>query len=433
MSRTSFLMPILLLLLAGGPVLGQRKEDIRFESGNIRVTRQVEQVDMKAGPQQLGYCIILRDHVDFGRCFEDAKYRRMPITYYHPQGPVGLAFQKLNWFGDTVNSYHADARLPASFAAAGATSAMAATFPTAGLAAMWSEPPVAVIGMNAGTPAAYARPYQHFHFYEPTREVIELNERRKAPFFHFIPDARARGADIHIVHGSPRQQLRKLGPTKFYHLMILEACSGENGEKIFLDLFTREGIAQCLEHIADDGILCVHTSHRFVDLPPVLAAIGKELKLHVRRGRDQAPGNRRQGGGEAELAEAAHFSSEWVLMARNEGSLEAVCKPPANYDALLKKAGNALFEDFWTVPEPLLERAWTDKRPNLLNGVLRGHPFAMRYSAAARPCAEFFANLVESPNLKRAILDLSHLPRPVDEWLVWHQLKTNPQVEKLWR
>jgi hypothetical protein len=428
MSRTAFLMPILLLLLAGSPVFGQRQADTRFKSGNIHVTRNTEQVDTKAGPQQLAYFIILRDQVDFGQCFEDAKYRRMPITYYHPQGPVGLAFQKFNWFGRAVNRYHADARLPASLAAAGA---IPANLPMAQLAAMWSEPPVAVIGMNAGTPAAYARPYQHFHFYEPTREVIELNERKTGRFFHFIPDARARGADVRIVHGSPRQQLRKLGPKKFYQLMILEACSGEDGEKIFLDLFTREGIAQCLEHLTDGGILCVHTSHRFVDLPPVLASIGKDLKVHVRRGHDQAPGNRWAGGGEVKLAEAAHFSSEWVLLARSERSLEAVCRAPANYEELLKKANNVFAGDYWTTPEPL-GRPWTDKGPNLLNGVLRGHPLAMRYSAVARPCAEFFGPLV-APDVRRLVLGLSQMPRPLDEWLVRQQLKNKPDVEKLWR
>src|SRR5205807_2692816 len=121
---------------------------------------------------------------------------------------------------------------------------------------------------------------------------------------HFIPDARRRGAALRIYQGSPRQ-LVKHGPRSFYHLMILEACSGENGEKLFLELLTREGIAQCLEHLVDDGVLCVHTSHRFVDLPPVLAAIGAELKLHVRRGHDQAPGSSERGG-KMELAEIGH-------------------------------------------------------------------------------------------------------------------------------
>src|SRR5206468_1122457 len=146
------------------------------------------------------------------------------------------------------------------------------------------------IGMEAGTPASYARPFQHFDFYEPTREIIDLHERTgKDRFFHFIPDARERGAVIKVIHGSPRQQLAKNGPRHFYRLMVLEACSGENGEKLFLDMFTKEGIAQCFENLADDGILAVHTSHRFISLPPILATIAADLKLHVSLGRDMAP------------------------------------------------------------------------------------------------------------------------------------------------
>src|SRR4051794_18231940 len=69
-----------------------------------------------------------------------------------------------------------------------------------------------------------------------------------------------------------------------YQPLILEACCGEDGEKIFLDLFTREGIEQCLQALTDDGVLCVHTSHRFLDLPSVLARIAGELGLATRRG-----------------------------------------------------------------------------------------------------------------------------------------------------
>src|SRR5262249_47147460 len=237
-------------------------------------------------------------------------------TYYHPQGPVGVALAKFNWFPwGPVTTYAADARLPASLIGLGAPTP-SLNLPLTQLVAVWSEPPIAVIGMNAGTPASYARPFQHLHFYEPTKEIIELNEGKKQRFFHFIPDARERGVQIRVSHGNPRQKLRDEGPRKFYHLMILEACSGENGEKLFLDLWTKEGIAQCCAHLADDGVLCVHTSHRFIDLPPVLAAIGKDLNLHVNRGMDLAPGNQRWRGGTADLAEVGHYTSEWVLLAR---------------------------------------------------------------------------------------------------------------------
>jgi len=432
MSRASFRLPILLFFVATTPVFGQRKDDIRYRSGNIQVRRLMDRVGFQKEPKQLAYFTIYRDHVDFGHCFEDAKYRRLPTTYYHPLGPLGLVFQKYNWFPGPVNTYHADARLPASLTALGFSPDV---LPMAQLVDLWSEPPVAVIGMNTGTVASYARPFQHFHFYEPTKEVIELNDGKER-YFQFLPDARSRGTQLRIIHGPPRMQLREHGPAKFYQLMILEACSGDNGEKIFLEFFTREGIAQCLTHLADDGILCVHTSHRFVELPRVLAAIAKELKLHVRRGRDQAPGS--HGASMRSLAEIGHFSSEWVVLARKQSLLEAVCKTPPDYETLLKKAD--VFWDrsdkFWSAPKPL-EKAWTDKGPNLLHGVLRGHPFTMRYSAVVRPVTEYLNEKLPLIRLgsfdsQRFLVELGNLPRPLEERMVQWQLKRGPEVEKLW-
>src|SRR5262249_97137 len=298
MSRASFLLPILLLFVVATPIFGQRKDDIRYGSGNIVVMKGMERLEKEKGLEQLPYYGLLRDQINFGHCFEDVKYRRLPTTYYHPLGPLGLVFQKYNWFPGPVNTYHADARLPASLTALCSSPGV---LPTAQLVALWSEPPVAVIGMNCGNVASYARPFQHFHFYEPSKEIIDLNEGKER-YFQFLPDARSRGAQVRIFHGPPRQQLRKHGPPKFYQLILPEACSGEKGEKIFLEFFTREGIAQCLAYLADDGILCVHTSHRFLDLPRVLAAIGKDLKLEVRQGRDMAPGARWAGGKEKNVA-----------------------------------------------------------------------------------------------------------------------------------
>src|SRR5207245_7782806 len=153
---------------------------------------------------------------------------------------------RFNWFAVPANTYQADARLPAALTGLSAPTG-AASLPLDALVALWSEPPVAVIGMNAGTPASYARPFQHFHFYEPNKLVIKLHERNeKERFFHYLPDARARGAAVNVVHGPPRQTLRDKGPRRFYHLIILDACAGENGEQILLDLFTKEGLAQCM-------------------------------------------------------------------------------------------------------------------------------------------------------------------------------------------
>jgi len=425
MSRTAYLLSMLcFLLLMPAPVLAQNRDnDVIFQSGNIKVRRQT--IRLEEG-KALSYHTLLRDNIHFGLCYADAEHRRIAGTYYHPQGPLGMVMQKFNWFPGPINTYFADVRLPASLVALGS--------PLAQLTALWSEPPVAIIGLEAGTSVSYVRPGQHVHIYEPAKELIDLHETKdKDRWFHFIHDARQRGTVLSIIQGPPRQQLKQRGPGNFYHVMVLEACSGENGEKIFLEFFTKEGIAQCLEHLVEDGVLCVHTSHRFLDLPKVLTAIGDDLKLHVLVGHDNAPGARFGDG--AELAEIGHFTSEWVMLSRKKEILDAVCKEPPNYAELMKKDRFGRRGDYWSSHAPL-KQVWTDKGPNLLHGVLRGHPFTMRYSAAMEPVADFLGGAAKSVglgvNVERSIRDMSRLPYGVEQWMVQSQLKTNPQVEKLW-
>ena len=61
--------------------------------------------------------------------------------------------------------------------------------------AVWSEPPIAMIGMDAGTFAAYARPFQRIDFFEIDPAVVALSDNAdgaKEPTFHFLADAAAR-------------------------------------------------------------------------------------------------------------------------------------------------------------------------------------------------------------------------------------------------
>ncbi len=415
----------LLLVVVGldaASSLAQERDDVRFRAGSLKVRRHTSPVGDR---KEAAYHTILRDQINFGECFEDKELRRLPGTYYHPLGPVGMALQRFNWFPGAPNTYSADVRLPASLAA------MSVLDRLGPMIALWSEPPVAVIGLEAGTPASYARPTQQFHFYEMSKDVIDLNERAaKERFFHFVADARTRGAFVSLLHGPPRAKLAKEGPRGFYRLMILEACSGEDGEKIFLDLFTKEGIAQCFENLAEDGVLCVHTSHRYLDLPPVLAAIARDLKIQVRRGHDMAPGADR-GRGE-DLAELRHFTTEWVMLARRRETLDWFCQTPKDYDELVKKNMPFRVERYWDAPAPRTD-AWTDKGPNLLHGVLHGHPFAQRYSAVMGPVTETVSDWLPIRHAnKRFILDLGSLNRGIEGWMVRAQLMNNPQVEKLW-
>ncbi len=44
------------------------------------------------------------------------------------------------------------------------------------------------------------------------------------------------------------------------------------------------------EHLTEDGILCVHTSNRYVDLPLVVAAVANDLGYAFCTGHDDTSG-----------------------------------------------------------------------------------------------------------------------------------------------
>src|SRR5205823_4486988 len=56
------------------------------------------------------------------------------------------------------------------------------------------------------------------------------------------------------------------GPQRFYHMMVVDAFSSD---AIPAHLITKEAIKMYFDHLAEKGILCVHTSNRHVSLPKV--------------------------------------------------------------------------------------------------------------------------------------------------------------------
>ena len=77
---------------------------------------------------------------------------------------------------DQVHVRRADWRL------AGRGRCSGGVFPVDAVAAAWSEPPFATIGLGTGTMASYGRPFQHVHYYEIDRQIrrLSLPENRVA-------------------------------------------------------------------------------------------------------------------------------------------------------------------------------------------------------------------------------------------------------------
>src|SRR5262249_26302896 len=156
------------------------------------------------------------------------------------------------------------------------------------LPAAWSEPPIAVVGMYAGTMASYARPLQRFDFFENDDAIIELSLPKKGPgYFTYIRDAQKRGAIVNVFHGDERTMLAQKAPRNFYQAIFMEICPRDRLEDISVNMLTQEAMTMLFDKLAPRGILCVHVSNRYFDLVPVIADVAGSLGYSCRHGHDQ--------------------------------------------------------------------------------------------------------------------------------------------------
>ena len=364
--------------------------------------------------QDFPYRTLTHGHINHGMNFlipkgdergkPEVDLSRLATTYYHREGPVGRVMEKYNWFPGKPNTFQADARLPAALVGSGFTE-MAPL--TSLLVTAWSEPPIATIGLGTGTMASYGRPYQHVHFYEidnqilrlslfaPTPEIIggewknendksgELNrpynvlykELRKTArhevYFNYLEQAIERGCSVQVLMGDARLRMalpyqnhyQKLdpgatpggGPDNFYHMMVVDAFSSD---AIPAHLLTKQAFELYFRKLTYEGVLCVHTSNRFVDLPKVVSAVADDLGLSHKRGHDINDDHDR-----------GHFTSEWVMVAwkpefilkGNDAEFERQYK-----NALARK--NRI-DAFWEPVAIEPRYVWTDDYYNLLSVV----------------------------------------------------------------
>lgn len=340
-----------------------------------------------------------------------SRWGRMATTYYHQYGPAGIVMRKYNWFDDGFRgdnpdewfkgliAYNSDARMPASLVGLLATPGVN-PLPIEQLTSLWSEPPFATIGLGTGTMAAYTRPFQHCHYYEIDSKIRRLSlpekdgkyDPKAKPIFSYLKQARDRGGEVQVRMGDARLRMAFPysryndqdeidgkggeggtggGPDGFYHMMVVDAFSSD---AIPVHLITKEAIEMYFKKLVPEGVLCVHTSNRHVDLVPVVAAAAKELGLVAVRAHDISPFNFQ-----------GHFTSEWVMVARDRKYLDAL-KAPQNYTELAKAHYNQIYRNipeqqrgpiverealYWRYPDvnrdEVLRNAWTDDYSNVLS------------------------------------------------------------------
>jgi SAM-dependent methyltransferase len=125
---------------------------------------------------------------------------------------------------------------------------------------------VGVIGLGAGTIAAYGRAGDVYTFYEINPLVVRIAQQD----FSFLRDSKAR---ISFALGDARLTLERQPPQQF-DLLAVDAFSSDS---IPVHLLTIEAFQLYFHHLRPDGILAVHISNRYVYLEPVVAAAAQKL------------------------------------------------------------------------------------------------------------------------------------------------------------
>jgi hypothetical protein len=185
---------------------------------------------------------------------------------------------------------------------------------------------VGVIGLGAGTIAAYGRKGDTYRFYDINPEVVIVAKRD----FTYLSDS---GAKIEIAIGDARLNLER-EPAQHFDVLAVDAFSSDS---IPVHLITREALGVYLKHMKPDGIVAFHVSNRFLNLVPVVARLAQEQGAHAVLIDEESEEDR--------------TTSTWVLVSRDQKALER----PEIVDA---GATDPETRDDW--------RTWTDDYSNLV-------------------------------------------------------------------
>ncbi len=121
---------------------------------------------------------------------------------------------------------------------------------------------IGIVGLGTGTLACYAQPGQQWRFYEIDPVVVRI--ARDSGAFTFLKRC---APDAQIVMGDARLSLSE-EPAGSLDLLALDAFSSD---AVPMHLMTREAFDTYGRVLGRRGLLLVHVSNRYLDLPPVVA------------------------------------------------------------------------------------------------------------------------------------------------------------------
>lgn len=135
--------------------------------------------------------------------------------------------------------------------------------PTSGYGRVFASLPdtpktVGVIGLGAGALAVYAKPGDHWVFYEISPSVVTAAKKD----FTFLEKMKG---THEIVIGDGRLSLDR-EPSRQFDVLAMDAFSGDS---IPTHLITKEAMEIYMKHLKPNGVIVFQATNRFVDLLPV--------------------------------------------------------------------------------------------------------------------------------------------------------------------
>ncbi len=194
---------------------------------------------------------------------------------------------------------------------------------------------VGIIGLGIGTLARYGQKGDHYFFYEINPLVIDLARN----LFDFL---RQSEAQVDIIPGDARLSLERQAPQDF-DVLVVDAFSGD---AIPAHLLTREAFELYFRHLKPQGVLAIHATNRFLDLPAVIEAGAR------------AVGARGVKVSNSEDEPNAVYESVWML-------LDRIATPNRTVSALAESRVSLPPGTSSQIDDRVV-RTWTDDYSNLL-------------------------------------------------------------------
>jgi len=168
---------------------------------------------------------------------------------------------------------------------------------------------VGIIGLGAGTLAAYGRAGDHYQFYELNPQV----KRYALDYFSYLTNTPAQ-YDVKLGDGrlSLDRELRAGGSGQF-DVLVVDAFSSD---AIPAHLLTREALALYRQHLKSDGVIAIHISNSHLDLRPLVRGLATDAGMQARLYLKQAD-------------DLGSNLAQWVLITNDvvQGELEHRAQP----------------------------------------------------------------------------------------------------------